>query len=243
VRNPAIHSAAHVSGLSASSELLGCVDGEEAGHGYAEGCGAGDWLVALGLERGQLVTIIDSDISSALSAYLERYPDEAASLSVPVKLLAQGSGFASRRNFSMHVTVGALLVRGAEVLLVDHLAYGILLQPGGHLEPTVSTLISAAVRELVEETGIDSTTNFPASQIPVYVEHARVPARPAKDEPAHFHLDFGYSFVTTQADVGRIQESEVRGAAWYPLSVAQRLVGHRITRAVTGASVKRSTGA
>ncbi|RSM36167.1 NUDIX hydrolase, partial [Actinoplanes sp. ATCC 53533] len=152
----------------------------------------------------------------------------------PVKLLAQGAGFASRQNFSMHATVGALLVRGGtEVLLVDHLAYGILLQPGGHLEPTDSTLISAAVRELVEETGVDPSGLFPASPIPVYVEYGRVPARPAKDEPEHFHLDFGYSFVTAQADMGRIQESEVRGAAWYPLSTAERLVGHRISRAVT----------
>ncbi|MEU9505393.1 NUDIX domain-containing protein [Micromonospora sp. NPDC048170] len=134
----------------------------------------------------------------------------------------------------MHVTVGALLVRnGAEVLLVDHLAYGIPLQPGGHLEPTDSTLIDAAVRELVEETGVDPAGLFPASQLPVYVEYGAVPARPAKDEPEHFHLDFGYSFVTTQANVGRIQESEVRGVAWYPLPVAERLVGHRIARALT----------
>lgn len=178
--------------------------------------------------------ISDPDISRGLSAYLECYPDEAALLSEPVKLLARGEGFASRRNFSMHVTVGALLVRdGTEVLLVDHLAYGIPLQPGGHLEPTDSTLISAAVRELVEETGVDPSGIFLASQIPVYVEYGRVPARPAKDEPEHFHLDFGYAFVTDQADVGRIQESEVRGATWYPLDAAERLVGPRIARAVT----------
>jgi 8-oxo-dGTP pyrophosphatase MutT (NUDIX family) len=178
--------------------------------------------------------ISDSDISSALSAYLARHPDEAASLAEPVRLLTQGSGFASRRNFSMHATVGALLVRGgAEVLLVDHRAYGIPLQPGGHVDADDSTLIGAAVRELVEETGVDPSDLVLASPIPVYVEYGRVPARPAKDEPEHFHLDFGYSFVTTQADVGCIQESEVRGAAWYPLSVAERLVGHRIARAVT----------
>jgi hypothetical protein len=47
------------------------------------------------------------------------------------------------------------------------------------------------------------------------------------------NLDIGYSFVTAHADVGRIQESEVRGAAWYPLAVARRLVGHRIARAVS----------
>jgi hypothetical protein len=33
--------------------------------------------------------------------------------------------------------------------------------------------------------------------------------------------------------VGRIQVSEVHGAAWYPLALAERLVGHRIARAVS----------
>ncbi|GGM10176.1 NUDIX hydrolase [Micromonospora yangpuensis] len=183
------------------------------------------------------MAISDSDIAQALLAYLECNPDDAVSLAEPVRLLAEGADFASRRNFSMHVTVGALLVRGgADVLLVDHLAYGILLQPGGHLEPTDSTLISAAVRELVEETGVDPSGLVPASKMPVYVEHGRVPARPAKDEPEHFHLDFGYSFLTTQADVGPIQESEVRGATWHPLSVAERLVGPRIARAMTAST-------
>ncbi|MGC5033875.1 NUDIX hydrolase [Micromonospora sp. DT229] len=189
------------------------------------------------------MAISDSDISSALAAYLERYPDDAASLSEPAKLLAQGEGFASRLNFSMHVTVGALLVRGgAEVLLVDHLAYGIPLQPGGHLEASDSTLIGAAVRELVEETGVDPRGLTPGSKIPVYVEYGKVPARPAKDEPEHFHLDFGYSFLAEQADVGNIQESEVRGARWYPLCVAERLVGRRIARAVTTPPCSRDRG-
>ncbi|MFI9643570.1 NUDIX hydrolase [Micromonospora sp. NPDC051925] len=179
------------------------------------------------------MSISDSDISSALSAYLARYPDDAVSLSEPLRLLAEGAGFASRRNFSMHVTVGALLVCGTDVLLVDHLAYGIPLQPGGHLEAADSTLISAAARELVEETGVDPSGLFPASEVPVYVEYGKVPARPAKDEPEHFQLDFGYSFVTARAEVGHIQETEVRSAAWYPLSTAQRLVGRRIARAVT----------
>ncbi|MFB9252218.1 NUDIX hydrolase [Sphaerisporangium melleum] len=154
-----------------------------------------------------------------------------------MQLLSQGQDFASRRTFPMHVTVGALLVRGdaddAEILLVEHLAYGIMLQPGGHLEPTDTTLIDAAVRELAEETGCDPGKVFPASQTPVYVEYARVPARPEKDEPDHYHLDLGYAFVTTHADVGRIQESEVTGAAWYPLAVAERLVGHRIAQALS----------
>jgi 8-oxo-dGTP pyrophosphatase MutT (NUDIX family) len=139
----------------------------------------------------------------------------------------------------MHVTAGVLLVRGAEILLVEHRAYGIVLQPGGHLESADVTLASSAERELAEETGIDPGTVFCVSQIPVHVEYARVPARPEKDEPDHFHLDFGYAFATADGDVRCIQESEVRGAGWYPLAVAERLVGHRIGRAGSADRVAR----
>jgi 8-oxo-dGTP pyrophosphatase MutT (NUDIX family) len=179
----------------------------------------------------------DSDIAHALSTYLERHPDEAELLRRPLQLLSlassQGGGFASRHNFDMHVTAGALLVRGdAEVLLIQHRSYGITLQPGGHLEPTDTSLIEAAVRELTEETGIDAEQVFATSDVPVYIEYGKVPARPSKGEPEHYHLDIGFAF-TTQADMGRLQESEVTGAAWYPLAVAERLVGHRIARAVS----------
>lgn len=178
------------------------------------------------------MAITNADLLNALATYLPRHPDEAAQLAEPMRLLATGGDFTSRRNFSLHVTVGALLVRGgAEILLVHHLAYGILLQPGGHTEPDDVTLADGALRELCEETGIDPRTVACVSQIPAYIEYGPVPARPAKNEPEHFHLDFGYAFTTVDGDVGRIQESEVSDAGWYPLDVAERLVGHRIARA------------
>ncbi|TQS42901.1 NUDIX domain-containing protein [Cryptosporangium phraense] len=151
-----------------------------------------------------------------------------------MQLLAQGGDFASRRNFRMHVTAGALLVRdSATVLLVDHRSYGIPLQPGGHLEPTDASLIEAAKRELIEETGIKADTVVPTSQTPVYVEYGRVPARPQKDEPEHYHLDIGFAFTTADGDIGLLQEAEVTGAAWYPLAAAEQVVGPRIARAVS----------
>lgn len=183
------------------------------------------------------MAISDSDIGSTLTGYLEFYPDEVEPLSEPLRLLGQRADFASRYTLPMHVTVGALLVRdNADILLIEHLSYGITLQPGGHLEPTDSTLVGAAVRELTEETGIDSDKILLVSQVPAYVEYGRVPARPEKNEPAHFHLDIGYSFTTVDAEVGRLQESEVTGAGWYSIEVAERLVGRRIKRAVSAPS-------
>lgn len=177
------------------------------------------------------MSITDTEIASAVAGYLDRYPHEKALLAEPLQLLSQGKDFAHRRSFPMHVTVGALLTRGEEILLVGHRAYGITLQPGGHLEPTDTTLIGAAARELTEETGIDPDVVFPVSQTPVYIEYGRVPARPQKDEPEHFHLDIGYAFTTAGGDVGCVQESEVTGAAWYALDEAERLVGRRVARA------------
>jgi 8-oxo-dGTP pyrophosphatase MutT (NUDIX family) len=177
--------------------------------------------------------ITNRDILGALTAYLERFPEEAAGLSEPARILSGEADCASRRTFPMHATAGALLTRGDTIMLVHHRAYGIVLQPGGHLEPGDITLCGAAERELVEETGIDPGAVFCVSRVPAYVEFGMVPARPSKDEPAHFHLDFGFAFATADGDIGRIQESEMNGARWYPLDEAEHLVGHRIGRAVS----------
>lgn len=178
-------------------------------------------------------SISDADIARELAAYLERYPDEATRLSGPMQMLSRGGRCTSRHDYPMHVTVGALLVRAStEILLVQHRAYGILLQPGGHLEPGDTTLIDAAMRELTEETGVDPAQIAPASPAPVYIAYGQVPARPAKGEPSHHHLDIGFAFTTQTAEVGHVQESEVTGAGWYRLAEAEELVGRRIRRAV-----------
>ena len=182
------------------------------------------------------MSITDNEIAQMLAANLDRHPGERGGLVEAVQLVTDGSSLASRGTFPLHVTAGALLLRGGvEVLLIAHRAYGIWLQPGGHLEPEDDDLPAAALRELVEETGIDPAHVARASPTPVYVECGLVPARPARPvrgEPAHWHLDFGYLFTTDDAaDVGQLQEAEVTGAAWYPLDQAARLIGPRVLRA------------
>lgn len=176
--------------------------------------------------------ITNRDILTALQDYLRRHPKEAPGLAEPVRLLSQGPECASRHAYPMHVTAGALLVRNDQILLIRHRAYGILLQPGGHLEPHDATLRDGALRELTEESGVDPASVSCLSELPAYVEYAQVPARPDKGEPVHHHLDVGFAF-TTDGDIGRVQEAEVTDAAWYPLAEAERLVGWRIGRAST----------
>lgn len=188
---------------------------------------------ALGRSAGH-EGIADADIAQALDEYRLRHPEEAPGLAEAARMVAQGTALTSRATFPLHVTAGALLLRGGdELLLVEHRAYGIWLQPGGHLEPEDLSLDGAAVRELVEETGIDPARIELGSPLPVYVECGMVPARPDKGEPAHWHLDFGYLFTTDHATgVGRLQDEEVTGAAWQPIDEAERLIGPRARRAV-----------
>ncbi|SEL25227.1 NUDIX hydrolase [Streptacidiphilus jiangxiensis] len=183
--------------------------------------------------------ITNGEVAAALSAYLALHPEEESALSEPLQLLRTGMDVTSRRTLPMHVTAGALLVRhGREILLIKHRAYQILLQPGGHVEPTDTGLLEAAARELVEETGIDPSTVTPSFDVPAYIEYGLVAARPDKGEPAHHHLDFGYAF-TTEADAGHIQESEVTYAGWFPVAEAERLVGRRIARATDATALLR----
>ncbi len=130
----------------------------------------------------------------------------------------------------MHVTVGGLLVRDArEVLVIEHLSYGITLQPGGHTEPYDTSLIAAAVREV---TGVDPGSIQVPSLVPAYVEYGRVPARPHKGEPEHYHLNFGSAMTTENGDIGTLKASEITGATWLGLVEAEARIGSRMARAV-----------
>ena len=55
-----------------------------------------------------LVSISDPQIAGTLAVCLDRHPDERLLLAEPIQRLSQDEGFACRRTFPMHVTVGAL---------------------------------------------------------------------------------------------------------------------------------------
>lgn len=182
------------------------------------------------------MAINDQDIREALADYLDCHPDEFASLAEPLRILVTRTGFVSRTSYPMHVTLGALVVRGAsEILLIRHRAYGLTLQPGGHAEPDDLSLVAGALREMAEETGVDPATARCVSEIPAYIEYGMVPPRPDKGEPAHYHLDIGFLFTTDDAEIGQIQLEEVNAAAWHPLSEVEDHLGPRIARAVGAA--------
>ena len=73
-----------------------------------------------------------------------------------LSLLAAGPAALTRENRAGHVTASALVIDGdGRVLLCLHGRLGRWMQLGGHCEPGDETLAAAALREAVEESGIE----------------------------------------------------------------------------------------
>ncbi|MFJ6760769.1 MULTISPECIES: NUDIX hydrolase [unclassified Streptomyces] len=121
-----------------------------------------------------------------------------------------------------HVTAGAILLDAdGRVLHIHHNALGKWLLPGGHVEDTDTALADAALRELIEEAGLEGVAISLAHPDPIHIDIHPIPANPAKGEGDHRHIDYRFVFrLDRDADV-TVQEEEVSGCAWKNVDVIE----------------------
>ncbi len=136
--------------------------------------------------------------------------------------IADGNDLHSRRTFPGHVTTSAFVLdpAGEETLLVHHRSLARWLQPGGHYEAP-DDLAASALREAVEETGAQELVVDPwhrLSGLPIDIDSHRIPARPDRNEPEHWHHDFRYIVRAQEAQSLLPDLTEVRAAAWRSLA-------------------------
>lgn len=176
--------------------------------------------------------ISTNHIRTVLDTYLDQHPEDKAELAPLLELLDTDADLTSRHEYRGHVTASAGVINPAgQVLLIHHKTLGTWFFPGGHVEPEDTTLLGAALRELVEETGIDPLQVTPVGHDPIHIDIHPIPANPSKDEPEHQHIDFRYLF-TADVDQARlqIQVAEVTDAAWSPPeTIADQRLLTRIT--------------
>ncbi|MEU5398403.1 NUDIX hydrolase [Streptomyces sp. NPDC005963] len=153
-------------------------------------------------------------IRTTLAEYTDAHPEDKHALAPLAELLDQGTDVTSRKEFRGHVTAGAVLVNDrGEALFIHHNALDKWLTPGGHLEPEDMDLLGAALRELVEETGV-TLSLAPVQPTPVHIDVHPIPANDSKGEGAHWHADFRYVFRASGDQAVTLQEEEVSGYAW-----------------------------
>jgi len=111
-----------------------------------------------------------------------------------------------------HVTASAVLLSAdrSRVLLTLHGKLRRWLQLGGHCEHDDATLAEAALRESVEESGIDGLRLDPT---PVLLSRHEVPCGPVR--PAH-HLDVQYVAEVPDGAVP-VPSAESERLGWFPV--------------------------
>jgi 8-oxo-dGTP pyrophosphatase MutT (NUDIX family) len=161
--------------------------------------------------------------------YLEVFPQEQESLRPLIEQLEHRSEaeVTSRNMFDTgHVTASALVVMlpSKRVLLVDHAALKMRIQPGGHIEPADESPLNAAYRECEEEAGITAgqlkyiPLTDQAKEVPFNIWVQNVPERSEKGEPPHHHYDFWYLFTVADNTTAASDDPGVTNHQWVPFT-------------------------
>jgi 8-oxo-dGTP pyrophosphatase MutT (NUDIX family) len=118
-----------------------------------------------------------------------------------------------RSNAAGHITASALVLDegGCHVLLTLHPRVGRWIQLGGHCEPTDETIVDAALREAVEESGIpDLTVDTRLLSIHTH------PITCSLGVPTR-HLDLRF-LVRARAGAHIVRSDESTDLRWWPVS-------------------------
>ena len=121
-----------------------------------------------------------------------------------------GPGLLTRAAGPAHVTASSIIfdIGLTHTLLVLHGRAHIWVQPGGHLEEGDASLAGAAVREALEETGLDCQV-VPVA--PLLSRH-NAPCRPGEVD---WHLDLQFACLAERTPPRVSEESQ--DVAWFPL--------------------------
>jgi 8-oxo-dGTP pyrophosphatase MutT (NUDIX family) len=167
----------------------------------------------------------NNTIRQALALYTQKFPDRACDLTDLHTLIDTCPDITCRSEFRGHVTASALLFNPLrQALLIHHNLLGRWLQPGGHIDPTDGSPQAGALRELIEETGIDAGQVTPMAgweETPIWLDRHWIPPNPRKAEPRHEHWDLLYLFETRAAPAStRLtpQLLEISSIGWRPMA-------------------------
>jgi 8-oxo-dGTP pyrophosphatase MutT (NUDIX family) len=160
---------------------------------------------------------------TVVARYLREFPDEEQRLSCLQEFLREITDrkqLFDRKNFNGHITASGFVVSPGrdKLAVVEHPSLKRRLQPGGHVEHDDESILSAAIREIHEETNLRAFKHIlycDDPHFPLDIDTHEIPANPKKNEPRHFHHDFRFLFQTDE-----LVEPAAADWSWQPLETA-----------------------
>ena len=160
------------------------------------------------------------DLLRELKAYTPFDDLEKSHVENTIKFLESNQNCFARSNLAGHITAGGLVCdKNGNILLNHHKKSGMWFQFGGHCDGEANS-IKVATREIMEEAGLTNLTL--ASKIIFDVSIQAIPESTKKQEPAHFHYDVNFLFLTQNTDFTISNESmEIK---WVTIGEALKLI-------------------
>ncbi|MEG1508367.1 MAG: NUDIX hydrolase [Akkermansia sp.] len=161
------------------------------------------------------------ELRQLLQTYCPGTPHEALHAQEIQTLLKQGINAWNRENYTPgHLTASSFIIdaNAEKVALIFHSKLHRWLQPGGHVEASDKNILSAAQRELAEETGLSlniipsGNNNWSLLDLDIHT----IPARPNQPEHKHFDLRFVLILPQGQHPI-LVGADDAVDAQWLPL--------------------------
>lgn len=175
-----------------------------------------------------------AELLKLIDSYELQFTDEKESVNMFREFVNRNleTSIYSRKNFDGHFTASAFLVNEARthLLFLNHKKLNRWLQPGGHIDDTDSSILKAALREVAEETGLQSV-DLELIDAEIFDLDAHViPENPKKDEPAHVHYDVRFLIKVISESGINVNKAEAEELKWLPIEVVSELEGfQRVT--------------
>ncbi len=166
---------------------------------------------------------IQATLISNLNQYLSVYSNENERLDPFRNFLINSNAteIFNRKNFNGHITASAIIIdnQNRELLVIKHKTLDRWLQPGGHVDASDKSILSAALREINEEVNIHKTdlkliSPFNLSDVPFDIDSHLIPRNNQKKELPHYHHDFKYLFIYQGDKHISINENEATSYKW-----------------------------
>lgn len=160
-------------------------------------------------------------LTEAIRAYRPWNEQEAADREAILGFLAANEDAFVRTCPNAHMTASAWVVNRdrSKVLMVYHKIYDSWSWTGGHADGE-EDLLSVAVREVKEETGVKTVT--PVSDDIYSLEVLTVDGHEKRGRyvSSHLHMNVTYLLEADEAEELRVCEDENRGVSWFTLEGA-----------------------
>ena len=164
-----------------------------------------------------------AELMKRISAYRPCNEQEEADKKNILSFLAENENAFLRENELAHMTASAWVVNHnrSKVLMVYHKIYDSWSWTGGHADGEVD-LLSVALREVTEETGVIHVT--PVSEEIFSLEILTVDGHEKRGRyvPGHLHMNLTYLLEADDSEPLTVCEEENKAVAWFSLEDALR---------------------